>query len=277
MRLAVLSDIHGNLPALKRCFELIDKTKVDGLVFVGDYISDIPYSKEVLKFIKFKSKQYKTWIVSGNREEYILGYHVSPTKNWTLASNKAAVLVAYNSLDEDDINYLRMMKKYEVIDIPGTDKIYVTHKFRDIKYNDDFEYRYVIFGHEHNQLYFSQKGIRFFNPGSVGLPADGFWGASLLFLDYKNKQWNPYFCHLEYNVSEAIDKIDCSLINHENVRWGNMLIKTLKTGDNYTGMYVDEVKRLAKMRGLSTILEEMPSDIWSEARINLGLDEIEDL
>ena len=272
MRLAVLSDIHGNLTALKRCFELIDHSNIDGLVFCGDYISDIPQSKEVLEYIKIKSKQYKTWIVRGNREDYLIDYHESPEKKWTMESNNAAILVAYQSLTEDDINDLKQIKRYEVIDIPNTDKIYVTHKYRDIKYNDKFDYKYVIFGHEHNQLFFSRKGIRFFNPGSAGLPTDGFPGTSLLILEYKNNVWCPEFYHLEYDLSIPTNIIKNSNINNETIRWGDMIIRTLKTGNDCTGLYVKEVQRIAASQGLSTVLEEIPYDIWTLARQNLNME-----
>ncbi|MDD2180997.1 MAG: metallophosphoesterase family protein [Bacilli bacterium] len=272
MRLAVLSDIHGNLTAIKRCFEFIDNSNIDGLVFCGDYISDIPQSKEILDYIRVKSNEYKTWIVRGNREEYIINYHLSPEKNWTLESNNGAILFAYNSLNEEDINYLKRLPKYEIIDIPNTDKIYLTHRYRDIKYNDDFDYKFVIFGHEHNQLYFSTKGIRFFNPGSAGLPTDGFPGSSLLILEYKDNSWIPTFHHLEYDISIPINIIKNSNINHPNIRWGDTIIKMLQTGFDCTGEYIREVKRLAAKQGLSTILEEVPYDIWAEARKKLNLD-----
>lgn len=272
VRLAVLSDIHGNLEALKRCFEYIDNSNIDGIVFCGDYISDVPQSKEVLNYIRYKSEQYRTWIVRGNREEYVLDYHDSPVKNWTLESNNAAVLVAYNSFNEEDIKYLRSLKKYEIIDIPSTPKIFVTHKFRDIPYNDNFNFKYVLFGHEHHQLFFAKKGIRFFNPGSAGLPADGFPGASLLIIEFKNNGWEPTFIHLEYDISIPINIIRNSQINSKTIRWGDMLIKTLETGEDWTGKYIREVKRLAAKRNISTVLENIPYDIWKLARKNIGLE-----
>lgn len=272
MRLAVLSDIHGNITALKRCFEIIDKIKINGLVFCGDYISDVPQSKEVLEYIRMKSKQYKVWIVNGNREEYLINYHENSKKKWTMESNNAAFLVAYNSLNEEDIKYLQEMKKEVVIDLPNTKKIYVTHKYKDIKIDDNFKYKYVIFGHTHHQSFFSKDGIRFFNPGSVGLPGDGFPGASLLILEFKNNHWLPIFYHLEYDINIPVKIIKNSEINNEKVRWGDVLIEALKTGTDQTGMYIREVKRLALEQGLTSVLEQVPSEIWALARKNLNLD-----
>ncbi len=270
MKLAVLSDIHGNITALKCCFEFIEKQNVDGIIFCGDYISDIPQSKKVLDYIREVSNRYKTWIVRGNREDYLISYHYSTTKNWTIESNNAALLVAYNSLTDDDIKFLESMKIHEVVHINNTAPIYVTHRYRDIKYDNNFRYKNVIFGHEHNQLFFSRKGIRFFNPGSAGLPADGFPGASLMILEYIEQQWLPKFYHLNYDVSIPIKTIKNYPINHDNIKWGDMISIALLTGTDFTGNYVKEVKRLAAMNKMSTILEEIPYDIWKQARENIG-------
>ncbi|MFA5604058.1 MAG: metallophosphoesterase family protein [Bacilli bacterium] len=272
MKIAVLSDIHGNLEALKKCFEVIDNSNIKGVVFCGDYLSDIPQTKEVINYIKEKTLQYKTWIVRGNREDYIIDYHESDDKKWTLETNNAAVLVAHDSLNEEEHDYLKNLKKHEIINIPNTEKIYVTHKYRDIKYDENFEYKYVLFGHEHNQLYFSRKGIRFFNPGSVGIPADGFIGTSMLILEYKDNAWQPNFLQLKYDITIPIEIIKNSNINHPNIKWGSAIIKTLETGFSYTAYYVSEVKKIAAKRGNSTVLEEIPYDIWEAARKNINID-----
>ena len=39
MRLAVISDIHGNLFALQKAFSFIDSAHVDGIIWCGDYIT----------------------------------------------------------------------------------------------------------------------------------------------------------------------------------------------------------------------------------------------
>ena len=51
-----------------------------------------------------------------------------------------------------------------------------------------------------------------------------------------------------------------------------MIIRTLKTGNDCTGLYVKEVQRIAASQGLSTVLEEIPYDIWTLARQNLNME-----
>ena len=41
MRIAVISDIHGNLEALARCLDDIERSGVDQIVSLGDVIGSI--------------------------------------------------------------------------------------------------------------------------------------------------------------------------------------------------------------------------------------------
>ena len=48
MKIAVISDIHGNYKAYEACMEYLDKYPVDMLFFLGDYITDSPYPQKLL-------------------------------------------------------------------------------------------------------------------------------------------------------------------------------------------------------------------------------------
>ena len=43
MKVAVLSDIHGNYVALQKCLEHAGEQKVDAYFFLGDYLGEFPY------------------------------------------------------------------------------------------------------------------------------------------------------------------------------------------------------------------------------------------
>lgn len=269
MKVAVLSDIHGNIEALKACFKYIDTINVEGIIWCGDFISDIPHSSEVLKFIKEKNKKYKSWLVCGNREQYIINYHNAPIKNWSLECNNVSLLLTYESLSNNDLDFIKKMPNSIVVDIPNTAPIYVTHERKNVKLNNSFDYKYVVFGHEHNQLIYSKRGIRFLNPGSVGLPIDGVPGASFMIIEYIDNHWQSKFYNIKYDISKPITSIKKSDINFNNIKWGDFLIATLETGRNYIGMYVNEVKRLAHELNISNNLDEVPNEVWDIARKNL--------
>lgn len=52
MKFAVISDIHGNLPALDAVIEDAEKQNVDAYIFAGDYCISNPYSDECITRIR---------------------------------------------------------------------------------------------------------------------------------------------------------------------------------------------------------------------------------
>ncbi len=271
MKLAVLSDIHGNIFALKKCFEYIDHNNFDGIVWCGDFISDVPHSREVLDFIQLKNNEYKHWLVKGNREDYFINYHFNNQGEWSLDNNNAPLLLAYKQLTQSDLDYIKRMPSSTVVNIDGCPEIYVTHKFKEVPYlQKDFKYKYVIFGHQHNQLLFSKNNIRFFNPGSTGLPADGIKGTSLMIIEFIDNHWQPNFIHLQYDINLPINSIKNSELNNITIKWGEVLTKALLTGSDYTGIYIRGVKKRANELGLSERLEDIKPEIWNEVRERLN-------
>lgn len=68
MRFAVIADIHGNYAALQAVLDDACAVGVEGYLFVGDYITDMPYAKEIVHTLQgLKNAVF----VSGNREWYM--------------------------------------------------------------------------------------------------------------------------------------------------------------------------------------------------------------
>ncbi|MCY3979532.1 MAG: metallophosphoesterase, partial [Chloroflexi bacterium] len=69
-RLAVLSDIHGNLPALEAVNKDMAQFEVDHVVVAGDSVNVGPFSREVLEFVNERN-----WaLIRGNNAFYALDY-----------------------------------------------------------------------------------------------------------------------------------------------------------------------------------------------------------
>lgn len=68
MKLAILADIHGNLPALEAVIAELEQIQPDYVVVNGDLINGVPFSGEVIDRIRALD-----WIVvRGNHEFYLL-------------------------------------------------------------------------------------------------------------------------------------------------------------------------------------------------------------
>ena len=65
-RIAVISDIHGNLPYLRALLDKLELTEEDTLVFCGDMVEKGPQSLDTLRFIMDLSKKRRVLAVQGN-------------------------------------------------------------------------------------------------------------------------------------------------------------------------------------------------------------------
>jgi hypothetical protein len=68
MKLAILADIHGNLPALEAVISALERIQPDYVIVNGDLINGTPFSVEVVDCIRSLD-----WVVlRGNHEFYLL-------------------------------------------------------------------------------------------------------------------------------------------------------------------------------------------------------------
>ena len=79
MRTAIISDVHGNYPALLRVIEDSRANDVEQFVFIGDYIFDLPYSNEVTRLIMNLDNAH---IIKGNKESSLFALAKSDQKDW---------------------------------------------------------------------------------------------------------------------------------------------------------------------------------------------------
>ena len=54
MKIAIISDMHGNLEALKATLKDIEKRKVDKIICLGDIIAKCVHPKECIELIREK-------------------------------------------------------------------------------------------------------------------------------------------------------------------------------------------------------------------------------
>ena len=176
MRIAVLSDIHGNYWALSRVLLNAEKRKVDSIINLGDSLYGPLKPKETYHLIK------STGIisVSGNEDRLILEkYHNSSTLNYVLGE-----------LNEEAAEWLKSQPKTFVLEqdiflchgTPDSDSTYLIEQI----YNDyvsvknsemideqlkGVKQKIVLCGHSHLPKIIHTSARLIINPGSVGCPA----------------------------------------------------------------------------------------------------------
>ena len=204
MKLGIISDIHGNVEALKVVLEYFETHKVDKFVVLGDIAVKGPNPNEVVTILK--ELNYIAFI-KGNVEEWLFD------SNNLDAENKAYVDFALEKLTPENIEFLKHLPKQEAF-LYNDKSFFVTH-------GDDNAYLsiesgiypqidedYLLLGHTHCFMVEKFLGTDIINPGSVGLPLDGIPKTSFVLLDCSGKE-KIKIVRLAYDIDKVIqDAVD---------------------------------------------------------------------
>ena len=210
MRLAVLSDVHGNLQALGAVLEHAQKQNVDRIIVAGDLVVGLPDSRACWDLIQ----SLKLPMIRGNHERYLAHYGTEKLNwsgeqfkpiSWTVKQfshderMQVEVLPLHLHLDNLLIVHASYRSDYDTIKIETPveelDKMFAGS-------NENF----IIRGHNH--LSFS---VRFNNRhieslGSVGLPLDGSPEADYVILEKHNHKWDVKRQEIEYDRETTIQR-----------------------------------------------------------------------
>jgi putative phosphoesterase len=190
MRLALISDVHGNLPALEAILADIESMGAEGIACLGDVAGFGPQPREVLQ----RLRELACPVVMGNADDEIL----NPEKLKSLKGGRIDPMVLFEMaswcagrLREDDLDYLRSfrptvgleLEELSLLLFHGSPRSFdevIVATTPDETLEACFEGQQATFmagGHTHAQLLRRFRQSTFINPGSVGLPfeysADG--------------------------------------------------------------------------------------------------------
>ncbi len=100
MRIAIISDIHSNLPALESVLQRIRELKADAIYCLGDIVGYGPFPNETIDLVR----QHCSFIVKGNHDAGVLGEtdidHFNP-------HGQAAIRWTRERISADGLSFLR--------------------------------------------------------------------------------------------------------------------------------------------------------------------------
>lgn len=238
MKFIILSDIHGNIKALKECIKFIEKSNIDAIIWCGDYVTDFPGSHEVIKMIQLFVNKYKCYVIKGNRDENMIDYVKG--KQFDIRQRRN-LEYTYKSLTEEDVKWLESLPETIEIELDNNKKIYVSHK---CTYENIDACMYKIFGHSHKQCNFIRDNVKYINPGSVGIPTDGSIGAQFVILEITDNYEKIEQYVIEYDIGGLIQELKSTSIYNDEIKWGRLLEEELKTGEDYPMKCIEEYERI---------------------------------
>ena len=80
MKIALISDIHGNIDALEAVLKDAQVQGVEGYAFLGDYIFDLPFANDVVRRIRALPN---ATFISGNKEALLDRLAGEDQSTWT--------------------------------------------------------------------------------------------------------------------------------------------------------------------------------------------------
>ncbi len=124
MRLAILADIHGNIFALRAIAKRLEQLQPDAVIVNGDIINAIPFSDQVIDFLKKND-----WlIVRGNHEFYYLDYASGRApRSWNDAERWGQLHWLMNHISQEQGRFLASLPDELTLAYPQTAPVRVTH------------------------------------------------------------------------------------------------------------------------------------------------------
>lgn len=214
MRIAVISDIHGNAVALKRALEAIDALQPDSLFCLGDVVGYGPEPEACVELIRSRADV----CLAGNHDLAVVGAIPLSTFNPVA---REAVLWHRAHLSQESLDWLASLPTRQ--DLPdltlahGSPRApaweYVTDAETAAENYEAFETPICLIGHSHLAVAWRLREARgqvrvwlereepgvplaldlkdkwLLNPGSVGQPRDQDPRASFALLDLEARTW----------------------------------------------------------------------------------------
>jgi predicted phosphodiesterase len=238
MRIALISDIHANLPALRAVLEDIGgRPELAGTYHLGDLVGYAPWPNETVALLRERgipgiAGNYDSTVATDAphcgcryedpRQEALSHRSYAWTREHVSAETKRFLGALPFRLD------LRPRGGHApgptVVLVHGTPTLNTLYWTADRP--DDFCLKMaehagarpgdvICFGHTHVPWHREVGGIHFVNTGSVGRPKDGDWRAGYVLLDIGGDGPSVDFVRVEYDLNEAVRAIRASELPDE--------------------------------------------------------------
>lgn len=227
MRLALISDIHANLPALDAVLDDIDRRgDVDAVYHLGDLVGYSTFPNEVVSRLRERgiagiAGNYDSTVATdykhcgcrseSARQEELAHVSYEFTRAAVTPETKRFLAALPFSLD------LRPLGGHvsgpRLVLVHGTPTLNTVYWTEDR--SDDFclamaksvglaSGDVIAFGHTHKPWHRAVNGIHFVNTGSVGRPKDGDWRAGYVRLELGAGELRVELARVAYDVAATI-------------------------------------------------------------------------
>jgi len=206
LKIAVISDIHGNFPALSAVFD--DFTGIDVCICSGDIVGYYPYVNEVCTALRKKD----VFVVRGNHDSFVVG-QIQPDADksqayrveWTRKCLVAAHVKWLASLP------IELIFKWDSISVvmrhasPWDEETYLYPDSEILETISLPENSFLFLGHTHYPMTVNCGNGFVNNPGSVGQPRD--WDSRACYAVFDTVSQNFQVKRVAYDVAQLQNEL----------------------------------------------------------------------
>lgn len=267
MRLALLADIHGNLPALEAALAEIETLRPDLLVVAGDIVDGGPDSAACWRRVKSLGCP----VIRGNHERYVFDYGTPRADPAWSSPQFAPLRFARAELDDGEVAGLAALPPHW--SDPAWPELLVVHASLRGDNDSIFPYtpdvllepmfpgldpavKLIVRGHNHVCSTREWAGRRIVTTGSVGLPQDGNPAAQFLLLERgAGGEWTARHRAVRYDVGATLRRFRESGYLDKAGPLGRLFYREMETGTHQIVPFL-RFYGASRARGAQWTLEE---------------------
>lgn len=293
MKIGIISDVHSNVIALKACIEYMESVSCDEYLFLGDYVSDTPYTRETMDFLYEFMKKATCQFLRGNREEYMLAQREAiindrDQERWLWNSASGNLLFAYEQLNERDFNFFQNLpitfqykkENYSAITCchgspSSTRELLLVNQDNTKACLDNIDTEYLISAHTHFPCEMRYKSKKYYNTGSVGIAIHdcGFAQCMIIedVIENGKMEWKPTFLKIPYDNKKVVEDIRKRGLLDKAPWFVNSNIHTLLTGIDRSAKMVVAASNKAKKEDKEAMWPRIEEKYFEEAAKESGI------
>ncbi len=213
MRIALLADIHGNLPALEAALADIALLQVDQLIVLGDIVVGSPDSLACWTRVKGLGCP----VLRGNHERYVFDWETERARPEWSTPQFGPVRFAARQLGDGPRRELAQLPA--TLKVQGAEDVLFVHASARNDHDLVFPYttdaaveqmfagsneRWLVRGHNHFASVRLWENRRIVTVGAVGLPLDGTPAAQFTVMEKRGEEWRVEHRCARYDVGETV-------------------------------------------------------------------------
>ena len=279
MKIAVLSDVHGNYIALQKCIDYAVDKGVETFIFLGDYVGELAFPQKTMEIIYSLKEKYSYFFVKGNKEDYWLDYQANGEQGWNECdSTTGSLYYTYYNLTQKDLEFFKSLSHTAELEIDGFPSITICHgspqKVNDkllpnnektLAIMEENSSAYILCGHSHVQGKIEHNGKLVLNAGAVGVSLHGDGKAQFLILEGSEQKWDYKFISLEYDVEKVIEDLYISGLMQKAPAWCKVSANLLRTGETSHGTVLAKAMELCRNELGECNWPNVPEKYWDLA------------